>query len=63
MRGLPRAYHPLFFCEVTMPLSKERLTALKNEIVMAEKLNEEELEPMVAEALERYKILPGLFKK
>ena len=35
-------------------LSKERISALKNEIKMAETLNEEELEPIMSEALSRY---------
>ena len=35
-------------------IDKERLSALKNEIRMAEKLNEEELEPLMREALDRY---------
>ncbi len=35
-------------------LSKERLNALRNEIVMAEKLNAELLEPVVKEGLQRY---------
>ena len=35
-------------------IPKDRLIALKNEIVMAEKMNEEELEPIMAEALSRY---------
>lgn len=35
-------------------LSKERLKALKNEIVMAQAFNREELEPIMAESLERY---------
>lgn len=35
-------------------LSKDRFMSLKNEVVMAEKLNKEELEPIVHEALERY---------
>lgn len=37
-----------------MLIDKERLNALKNEVVMAEKLNKEELEPILHEALERY---------
>ena len=35
-------------------ISKDRLIALKNEIKMAEKINEEELEPIIQEALQRY---------
>lgn len=35
-------------------LSDERLVALKNEIAMAEALNKEELEPIVAESIQRY---------
>jgi hypothetical protein len=35
-------------------IPNERLIALKNEVVMAEKMNEEELEPIMAEALSRY---------
>jgi hypothetical protein len=35
-------------------IPNERLIALKNEIVMAEKMNEEELEPIMAESLSRY---------
>jgi hypothetical protein len=35
-------------------LSKERLSALRNEIVMAEKFNEEEIKPMGLEAIQRY---------
>lgn len=37
-----------------MLLDKERLVALKNEIVMAERLNKEELEPIMADSLRRY---------
>lgn len=37
-----------------MKLSDERLIALRNEIVMAEALNKEELEPVVAESIQRY---------
>lgn len=35
-------------------LSDERLSALKNEIAMAEALNKEELEPIIAESIQRY---------
>lgn len=35
-------------------LSVERIVALKNEIAMAEALNKEELEPIVAESIQRY---------
>ena len=35
-------------------IDKERFQALKNEVVMAEKLNREELEPVINEAIERY---------
>lgn len=35
-------------------IPKERLLGIKNEIIMAEKLNEEELRPIVQESLERY---------
>ena len=38
----------------TSKISKEKLYALKNEIKMAETINEEELEPIMAEALSRY---------
>jgi len=37
-----------------MPIKEEKLKALKNEIKMSEKLLEEELEPMVSEAVARY---------
>lgn len=37
-----------------MNISKERLVALKNEIKMAEALNEEELQPVLTNALSRY---------
>jgi hypothetical protein len=37
-----------------MTLSKERLSALRNEIIMAEKLNKAELEPIMVENLQRY---------
>ena len=37
-----------------MDISKERLVSLKNEILMARKLNEEELQPIVSESIERY---------
>ena len=35
-------------------ISKERLFALKNEILMAETINREEIEPIMVESLERY---------
>lgn len=35
-------------------LSKERLQALRNEIVMAEKINKQELEPIMIDSLGRY---------
>jgi hypothetical protein len=35
-------------------IPKDRLIEIKNEILMAEKMNEEELEPIMAEALSRY---------
>ena len=35
-------------------LSKERISALKDEIKMAEALNKEELEPIIAESIQRY---------
>lgn len=35
-------------------ISKERLNTLKNEVLMAQKLNTEELEPIIAESLARY---------
>ena len=35
-------------------LSKEKLSALKNEVKMAENLNKEELEPILTESLQRY---------
>jgi len=38
----------------TSKISKDKLYALKNEIKMAETINEEELEPIMAEALSRY---------
>jgi len=37
-----------------MELSKERLRAIKNEIKMAEKINEEELEPILVNSINRY---------
>ena len=37
-----------------MSLSKEHITALKNEIVMAQTLNREELEPIMRENIQRY---------
>ena len=37
-----------------MSISKERLIALKNEILMAEALNKQELEPIMIESLQRY---------
>lgn len=37
-----------------MAISKDRLTALKNEIKMAEALNKEELEPILISSLRRY---------
>jgi hypothetical protein len=37
-----------------MLIEKERLVALKNELVMAERLNKEELEPIMADSLRRY---------
>ena len=37
-----------------MKINKERLIALKNEIVMAEAINKKELEPIMRESLKRY---------
>ena len=37
-----------------MAISKDRLIALKNEIIMCEKLNKEELEPIMTDSLRRY---------
>jgi len=35
-------------------LSSDRLLALRNEVIMARKLNEEELEPVIVESMQRY---------
>lgn len=37
-----------------MAINKERLNALKNEIVMAEQINRQDLEPILVESLQRY---------
>jgi len=39
---------------LAITLSKGRLNALRDEITLAEKMNKEELEPLLAESLERY---------
>lgn len=39
---------------MSVNISKERLFELRNQIVMAEKINDEELQPCMIEALERY---------
>lgn len=37
-----------------MSLSKERLQALKNEIIIAERINKQELEPIMKDSIQRY---------